>query len=192
MDNTDVKKETLGDMNLYSNQAKYNSYVVKKLLVYRFAFLISAIASLVTMFVIPMYKYELLGKKRGQMRIIGNYTPEYIIEKYFNMTLGPHSLLNTCLVISIVFMMILSLYLVIGAVINLFAKKQIEAKGFISKIFSYGILEVVAVVLFILLLLSMVFCKVDVTGNAENIIGFWIVFAASIVMTCTSISLSSK
>ena len=192
MDNTKSKKVTLGDAKLYANESRYNIYVENKMKVFRILFLISAIASLISMFIIPMYKYEMLGRKKGQTRIMGSYTPEYIIEKYFNMTLGPHTIFNTGLVIAIVVMMILTLYLTVGAVLNLAAKKLMDSQGFVSRLFNYGLLEIIAVALFICLFLTMVFCKVDVLGNAVNIEGFWIVFVGSIVMTCTSISLSTK
>ena len=81
MDNTEVKKDSFGDIDLYANQLKYNTYVEKKHSIYNVLFFISSIVSVLSIFVLPMYKYELLGKKRGQMKIIGEYTAEYIIEK---------------------------------------------------------------------------------------------------------------
>ena len=192
MDNTEVKKDSFGDIDLYANQLKYNTYVEKKHSIYNVLFFISSIVSVLSIFVLPMYKYELLGKKRGQMKIIGEYTAEYIIEKYFNLTLGPHSLLNTCLVISIVAMIVLSVYILVGAVINLFAKKVLESNRIVSKLFNFDLLEVTSVVLFICLMLSMVFCKVDAFGNVKNVMRFWTMFISAIVMTCTSIALSKK
>lgn len=192
MDNTEVKKDSFGDIDLYANQLKYNTYVEKKHSIYNVLFFISSIVSVLSIFVLPMYKYELLGKKRGQMKIIGEYTAEYIIKKYFNLTLGPHSLLNTCLVISIVAMIVLSVYILVGAVINLFAKKVLESNRIVSKLFNFDLLEVTSVVLFICLMLSMVFCKVDAFGNVKNVMGFWTMFISAIVMTCTSIALSKK
>lgn len=191
MDNTKTKKD-YNDSELYANQLNYNAYVEKKQNVYRVLYLVASIISLVSIFILPMYKYELLGKKKGQMRIIGEYTAEYIIEKYFNYSLGPHSLLNTALIISIFAMIILSAYVIVGGVMNLFAKKKIESNATLAKLFNYGMLEIIATVLFVVLMISMVFCKVDAFGNVENMIGFWAIFASSIVMICTSISLSSK
>ena len=83
MDNTETKKD-YNDSELYANQLNYNTYVEKKRTVYRVLYFVASIISLLSIFILPMYKYELLGKKKGQMRIIGEYTAEYIIEKYFN------------------------------------------------------------------------------------------------------------
>lgn len=187
-----MKKDGVDGVDLYKSQVRYEAYVNRKMMVYRFLFLISSVLSLITMFVIPMYKYVSLGKKKGQLKIMGEYTPEYIIEKYFANTLGPHTLLNTGLVICIVVMIILSVILVIGGVINLFAKKALESNQTLGKLFGYGMLEIFATVLFVVLIVSMMCAKVHLAGKVENIMGFWIVFATSIVMVCTSISLSSK
>jgi hypothetical protein len=101
-------------------------------------------------------------------------------------------MLNTGLVICIVVMIVLSVMLVIGAVLNMFAKNLVDSNKNIGKIFGYGMLEVLATLLFVVLILSMICAKVHLSGKVENITGFWIVFVSSIVMTCTSIPLSSK
>lgn len=192
MDNAEIKKDGLENVDLYKSQIRYEAYVAKKMTLYRFLFLISSVLSLLTMFLIPMYEYVSLGKKKGQLRIIGEYTPVYIIEKYFGNTLGPHTLLNTGLVICIVVMIVLSVLVVVGGVMNIFAKKVLESNKTLGKFFGYGMLEVFSVLLFVVLIISMMCAKVHLAGKVENIMGFWIVFASGIVMTCTSISLSSK
>ena len=192
MDNTVIKKDGTDNVDLYKGQERYYTYINRKRKIYKVLFLISSVLTLISMFLIPMYKYVSLGKKQGQLKIIGEYTPEYIIEKYFGNTLGPHTLLNTCLIIAIVVMIILSVLVAVGGVINLFADKKIEANQIFGKIFSYAMLEIFAVVLFVTLIISMMCAKVHLSGKVENITGFWLVFACSIVMTCTSISLSSK
>jgi hypothetical protein len=192
MGNAEAKNNVLQDVDLYKNQARYETYVNKKMMVYKILFLISSILSLVSMFAIPMYKYASLGKKKGQLKVVGEYTPVYIIQKYFGNTLGPHVMLNTGLVICIVVMIVLSVMLVIGAVLNMFAKNLVDSNKNIGKIFGYGMLEVLATLLFVVLILSMICAKVHLSGKVENITGFWIVFVSSIVMTCTSIPLSSK
>lgn len=192
MANAEIKEKELDNVDLYKGQERYYVYVNRKRMIYKILFLISSIAALVSMFVIPMYKYASLGKKKGQLKIIGDYTAEYIIEKYFGNTLGPHTLLNTGLVICIVIMIILSALVAVGGVMNMFADKKLEANKTIGKIFGYSMLEVFATALLIVLIVSMMCAKVHLSGKVENITGFWIVFAGSIVMTCTSISLSSK
>ncbi len=65
MDNTKTKKD-YNDSELYANQLNYNAYVEKKKNVYRVLYFVASIISLVSIFILPMYKYELLGKKKGQ------------------------------------------------------------------------------------------------------------------------------
>lgn len=192
MDNAGIKKNELDNVDLYKGQERYYVYINKKRMVYRILFLISSVLTLISMFILPMYKYVSLGKKKGQLKIMGEYTPVYIIQKYFGKTLGPHKLLNTGLVICIVIMIILSVLVVIGGIMNLFAGKQVESNQKIGKLFGYSMLEIFAVALFIILIISMMCAKVHVGGKVENITGFWLVFVSSVVMTCTSISLSSK
>lgn len=192
MDNAGIKKDELDNVDLYKGQERYYIYINKKRMVYKILFLISSILTLISMFILPMYKYVSLGKKKGQLKIVGEYTPVYIIQKYFGKTLGPHTLLNTSLVICIVIMIILSVLVAVGGVMNLLAGKQVESNQKLSKMFSYSMLEIFAVALFIVLIISMMCAKVHLSGKVENITGFWLVFASSVVMTCTSISLSSK
>lgn len=192
MDSTETKKKSYNGTDLYENQLKYNTYVENKRKVYRVLYLIAAVVSLVSIFILPMYKYELLGKKKGQMRIIGEYTGEYVIEKYFNYGLGPHNMLNTGLMISLILLILLAAYVTVGGVMNIFMKKKIESGNIVNKLFNYGMLEIIATAMVIVLMLSMIFCKVDASGSVENMIGYWTVFVSSIVMICTSISLSSK
>lgn len=195
MANVEVKKSGLEEVDLYKAQERYGKFMAKKMLTYKIMFMVSAFLTLISMFMIPMYKYQSLGKKRGSVRIIGEYTPSYIIEKYFNVELGPQALFNTCLMIVLVVMIILSVYVVVGSVINMFGDRVIYGKNsdkILSKLFNYGMLEVMSTVLLVCLLTSMVLAKIDMSGNVENVNGFWLVFLTSVVMICTSIPLSDK
>lgn len=193
MDNVVTKKSELEDVDLYKAQERYGRYMAKKRMAYTIMFALASVISLVVMFVIPMYSYHSLGKKRnGPPKIIGEYTAEYIIEKYFNLTLGPKALLNTCLVIVLAAMIIMAAYVAVGGVLNLVAKKVLEKNKIIGKLFNYGMLEVISSSLFVALMASMMLAKIDLSGNVDNATGFWIVFVASLVMICTSIPLSDK
>lgn len=193
MGNTEVKSGELGNIDLYTNQLKYDQYLEKKKKVYSFLFLIASIVSVITMFALPMFRYSVKGNSRKNIAsIMGDYTPVYIIQKYFENGLGPRSILNTCLMISLIVLIIISIYVVIGAVLNVFLKKKLDSNHMLNKLFNYGKLEIVSTVFLILIFAAMVFCRVDVSGNIENLIGFWVFCVSSIVMICTSIPLSSK
>ena len=156
-------------------------------------YLIASVVSVVAIFALPIFEYAVKGNRRDNTpSIMGEYTPIYIVQKYFANELGAKSILNTFLMISIIVMVIIAVYTVIGAVMNLFLKKLLESNAMLNKLFNYGILEIVSTVLLILLFAAMIFCRVDVSGSAENLFGFWTICAASIVMICTSIPLSSK
>lgn len=193
MGNADVKKVELGDADLYANQLKYDKYIEKKKKIYSFLYLIASVVSVFAVFTLPIFEYAVKGNRRDNTpSIMGEYTPIYIVQKYFANELGAKSILNTFLMISIILMVIIAVYTVIGAVMNLFLKKLLESNAMLNKLFNYGILEIVSTVLLILLFAAMIFCRVDVSGSAENLFGFWTICAASIVMICTSIPLSSK
>lgn len=193
MGNTEVKSGELGNIDLYTNQLKYGKYLEKKKKVYRFLFLIASIVSVITMFALPMFRYSVKGNSRKNIAsIMGDYTPVYMIQKYFENGLGPRSVLNTCLMISLIVLIILSIYIAVGAVLNVFLKKALDSNKILNKLFHYGKLEIFSTIFLILTFAAMVFCRVDVSGNAENLLGFWIFCASSIVMICTSIPLSSK
>lgn len=193
MDNAEVKSGELGNIDLYTNQLKYGRYLEKKKKIYNFLYLIASIVSVATMFALPIFRYAVKGNSRKNIAsIMGDYTPVYIIQKYFANELGARSVLNTCLIISLIVMIIISVYVVIGAVMNVFLKKMLDSNKLLNKLFNYGMLEIISTVFLILLFAAMVFCRVDVSGNVENLMGFWIFCASSIVMICTSIPLSSK
>lgn len=193
MGNANVKSGELGDADLYTNQLKYGKYIEKKKKVYGFLYLIASVVSLVAIFALPIFRYAVKGNRRyNTASIMGDYTPTYIIQKYFANELGAKGVLNTCLIISILFMIIISAYTVIGAVMNIFLKKLLDSNKLFSKLFNYGMLEIISTIFLILLFAIMIFCKVDVSGAAENLFGFWTICAASVVMICTSIPLSSK
>ena len=61
-----------------------------------------------------------------------------------------------------------------------------------KKFFGYVMIEIMATVFLVVLVFAMMCGKVDVSGGAENAIGFWIYVATSVVMIFTSIPLSDK
>lgn len=191
MDNTNVTKDS--NVDLYKNQERYEKFLKKKDIVYRGLFDIASILAFISIFMFPIFYYCYKGNARisGDNPIYGDYTVMTIIQKIFAGDLGKNNLLNICLLISLIVAVIASVYLVAGAVISTIEKlANKQMTGIVKKIFNFGILEIVAVVLFIALLAAMIFCRVNLQGMAENSNGFWILTVSAIVMTCTSISLS--
>lgn len=189
MDSAKVKAEVTGDINLYENQLIFEKRKEKKKLIYSMMFLVASVISLILLFVVPIFKYTYNGEN---ISINGEYTAVYIIQKYFANELGTMSFLNTGLIISMFALIILTIYTLVASVMNFACKKAVAENKLLSKLFNYGMLEILSTVLFVVLLASMLFCKIDVSGNAENGIAFWMMFVTSIVMICTSIPLSDK
>lgn len=193
MGNAEAQNNELGNIDLYTNQVRYDKFLAKKKTVYSFMNLIAAIVALVAMFALPIFRYAVKGNSRKKIEsIMGDYTPTYIVQKFFANELGPRSILNTLLMVSIIIMVILAVYLVVASLMNLFLKKTLTSNKLLHKIFGYSMIEIVSTVFLVLLFASMIFCRVDVSGSAENLTGFWVLLASSAVMVCTSIPLSSK
>lgn len=195
MSNAETKRTNESELvDLYANQLKYNKYMEKKMFAYKIIFLLSAIITFVlsTIDVMPIYGYHQRGNiNRGMVRIMGDYTPIVIIQKILSKEI-PQSALSLCMVAVLIIMIVLSVYLVVGGLVNLAAHKLLADNKIMNKLFNYGMLEIIATVFFIAFFASMIFAKVDLMGNVDNLEGFWILFASSVVMICTSIPLSTK
>lgn len=188
-----VKAADNENVDLYKNQLKYNKYLENKKKVYSILCFIAAIVNIVTMFTLPMFKYHVKGNsKKGIKGINGEYTHTYIIEKYFNNGIGQKNLLNTAYIIILFAMIILAVILVVGTALNIFAKKLVQSEGIVKKIFNYAMIEIFSTTFIVLLVAAMICGRVDVSGGADNAIGFWVYAVASAVMICTSIPLSDK
>lgn len=189
MDSAGVKAKDTKNTDLYASQFAFDQRKAKIKVIYSLIFLAASVISLVMLFVVPLYKYTYSGEN---ISINGEYTSVYIIQKYFANELGATGVLNTGLIISLFVLIILSVYLLVGGIVNIICKKTIKDKKALSKLFNYSLLEILCVVMFLALFASMLFCKIDVSGKAENGLSFWVLFATSIFMICTSIPLSDK
>ncbi len=179
--------------DLYKNQLKYNKYIENKKMVYSILCFIAAVVNIITIFAFPMFTYNVKGNtKTGVKPIKGEYTHTYIIEKYFKNELGERSLFNTTFIILLFVLIILAVILLIATALNVFAKKLVQKEGTLKKLFSYIMIEIFSTVFLVVLMFAMMCGKIDVSGGAENALGFWIYVATSVVMIFTSIPLSDK
>lgn len=191
MSSMQTEKVILDGKDILVSQEKFKSRVRKNKTIFSWILLVLAVATLVAYFALPLYEYRLIPKKSGELSIIGKFTVVEIIQKFFNKELGAIGILNSCAVLTSVIIILTSIYLAVSSCALNFINKA-KLSGFAKKVLSYDFIEKIVVIQFILLILNMVFSKVDVSGNADNGLGFWIVFVSSIAMTCFSISLSSN
>ena len=179
--------------DIYKNQLKYHQYIQTKKMIYSLLCLVAAIVNIVTIFAFPMFKYMVKGNSRtGVKAIKGEFTHLYIIEKYFKNELGARSVFNVTYIILLFVLIAIAVYLLAASALAVAAKKQITQEGTLKKFFGYVMIEIMATVFLVVLIFAMMCGKVDVSGGAENAIGFWIYTATSIVMIFTSIPLSDK
>lgn len=175
------------NIDLYKNQLNYEKYIAKKMSVYKILFVIASVVSLVTMFIIPMFGYRVNGNvNKNQEEIYGDYSLFYLIQKFFRQELGENTLYNIGMLISLCVVLILSIYLVVGAVLNFVAKMSN-----VPKLLGKDKLETGASVMVVFEFVALLCCRINVNGAAENLIGFWILILTAIVMICTSIPLST-
>lgn len=179
--------------DLYKNQLKYHQYIQTKKMIYSLLCFAAAIVNIVTIFAFPMFKYMVKGNSRtGVKAIKGEFTHLYIIEKYFKNELGKRSAFNVTYIILLFVLIALAVYLLVATALGVIAKNKITQEGAMKKFFGYVMIEIMATVFLVVLVFAMMCGKVDVSGGAENAIGFWIYVATSVVMIFTSIPLSDK
>ena len=179
------------NIDLYKNQLKYEKYVDKKMTVYSILFVISSVVSLITMFMIPMFRYRLNGNvNKGIEPIHGEYSLSYLITKFFRQELGENSLYTVGLCIAFILAMVCGIYLVAGAVVN-FVVVKLKENAMVKKIFNLGYLEFAASAIVVLQFLGLLCSRISVNGAADNLIGFWLLLGSAAVMVCTSIPLST-
>ena len=179
------------NIDLYKNQLNYEKYVEKKMTVYSILFVISSVLSLITMFMVPIFRYRLNGNvNKGIEPIYGDYSLSYLITKFFKHELGENSLYTVGLCIAFVLAIVCGIYLVAGAVVN-FVVVKLKANAIIKKIFNLGYLEFAASAIVVLQFLGLLCSRISINGAADNLIGFWLLLGSAVVMICTSIPLST-
>lgn len=172
----------------YRHQKYFEEKRARNKIMLGWVFLAMSIFSLVSVFVFPLYKYSFSDKNSG-LNLNGNFTVIKMISKYFSKGYGDYSALNTFTMISSVLLVVVMIYIVAASVFSVILKGK--TSGFLQKTTSFVAIEIAATVQFILLMINMLFAKIDVSGNATNGIEFWIVFVLSFLMVCFSISLST-
>ncbi|MCI8668206.1 MAG: hypothetical protein HFI34_01595 [Lachnospiraceae bacterium] len=172
----------------YKHQKYFEEKKARNKILLGWIFLAMSVFSLVSVFVFPLYKYNYINNKAG-LSLSGNFTAVKMISKYFSKGYGDYSVLNTFTMISSVLLIAVMIYIVVAAVVSVLFKGK--AGGSLRRMTSFIALEIAATVQFILLMINMLFTKIDVSGNAVNGTEFWIIFVLSIVLVCFSISLST-
>ena len=115
------------NIDLYKNQLNYEKYVEKKMTVYSILFVISSVLSLITMFMVPIFRYRLNGNvNKGIEPIHGEYSLSYLITKFFRHELGENSIYTIGLCIAFILAIVCGIYLVAGAVVNFVVVKLKE------------------------------------------------------------------
>lgn len=179
------------NIDLYKNQLNYEKYVEKKMTVYSVIFVISSVVSLITMFMIPMFRYRLNGNvNKGIEPIHGEYSLSYLVTKFFRHELGENSIYTVGLCIAFILAIACGIYLVAGAVVN-FVIVKLKENALIKKIFNLGYLEFAASAIVVLQFLGLLCSRISINGAADNLIGFWLLLGSAVVMVCTSIPLST-
>lgn len=186
MSNEQNVKEITKDA--YMHQKVYEKKKARNKELLSWVFLAMSVFSLISIFVFPLYKYNMIDKK-SNFSIQGNFTSVKIISEYFSKGFGDYAVLNTITMVSTVLIIAVMIYIVIGAAVSIFLKGK--TSGWLQKITSYTALEIAAAIQFVLIIINMVATKVDVSGSATNKIEFWIVFILSFVSICFCISLST-
>ncbi len=192
----DIKMEIKGNNNidLYKNQERYNTYLKRKDNIYIFLFGLASIAALISVLLFPIFRYAYKGNSRtNEKEIFGDYTALTLIQKVFKGDLGKNGFLNIGLAISLVACIILSVYLVVGAILKII-ERFIGLKVIVvtDKIFSFEILEIVATALLLCTFAAMIFSRVNIQGMGENLLFFWVIIVSSVIMLCTAIPLSNE
>lgn len=172
----------------YRHQKYFEEKKARNKILLGWIFLAMSVFSLVSVFVFPLYKYNYSNNKAG-LSLNGNFTAIKMISRYFSKGYGDYSVLNTFTMISSVLLIAVMIYIVAAAVVSVLFKGK--AGGSLRRLTSFIALEIAATVQFMLLMINMLFAKIDVSGNAVNGIEFWIIFVLSIVLVCFSISLST-
>ncbi len=186
MDNVQDVKGTGQDA--YKHQKIYEEKKAKNKIILGWIFFAMSIFSLVSVFIFPLYKFNLIDNK-ANLKIVGNFTAVKMISEYFSKGFGDYSLLSTGLMLSTVLILVAMVYMIAASVFAVILKGK--TSGFLKKMTSFTALEIVSTIQFILLIINMITTKVQVSGNAENGTEFWIVFILSFLMVCFSISLST-
>ena len=172
----------------YRHQKYFEEKKARNKILLGWIFLAMSVFSLVSVFVFPLYKYNYSNNKAG-LSLNGNFTAIKMISRYFSKGYGDYSVFNTFTMISSVLLIAVMIYIVAAAVVSVLFKGK--AGGSLRRLTSFIALEIAATVQFMLLMINMLFAKIDVSGNAVNGIEFWIIFVLSIVLVCFSISLST-
>lgn len=179
------------NIDLYKNQLNYEKYVEKKMTVYSILFVISSVLSLITMFMVPIFRYRLNGNvNKGIEPIHGEYSLSYLITKFFRHELGENSIYTIGLCIAFILAIVCGIYLVAGAVVN-FVVVKLKENVMVKKIFNLGYLEFAASAIVVLQFLGLLCSRISINGAADNLIGFWLLLGSAVVMICTSIPLST-
>lgn len=172
-------------IDLYKNQLNYHKFIAKKMSVYRILFVVASVISLLTMFLIPIFRYRVHGNvNKNQPEIYGEYSLFYIIQKFCKGELGENTLYNVGMFLFLCLTLVTAIYLVAGAFMN-FVLKLSSVPKFINK----DALEVASTLVIVYEFAALMCCRININGAADNLIGFWILLASAIVMICTSIPL---